>query len=188
MAELSGNQGLDISRITHLRIVDVVGAVSGGTASLDSLGNVINDPWPTNFQTSGFDLDAVGVLHAAPDPWNAWLDDNFEAAQRTDAEITGPDADPDGDGKCNLVEYACGFLPNTPEPQPALIIRHTTGISALEYRQRTDRDARSWQRLTDSGAELVPGAVASSGAPLTTYTVTPAADAPRGLFRLKIVR
>ena len=26
-------------------------------------GNIINDPWPTPFNTCGFDLDAVGVMH-----------------------------------------------------------------------------------------------------------------------------
>jgi hypothetical protein len=31
--------------------------------SRDSKGNIINDPWPTNFASSGFDLDAVGVIN-----------------------------------------------------------------------------------------------------------------------------
>ena len=29
----------------------------------DSQGHQINDPWPTNFPTGGFDLDAVGVIN-----------------------------------------------------------------------------------------------------------------------------
>jgi hypothetical protein len=32
-------------------------------SSMDCLGNKINDPWPTPFDTGGFDLDAVGVIH-----------------------------------------------------------------------------------------------------------------------------
>jgi hypothetical protein len=32
-------------------------------ASNDSQGHQINDPWPTNFPTGGFDLDAVGIIH-----------------------------------------------------------------------------------------------------------------------------
>ena len=32
-------------------------------SSMDSIGNKINDPWPTPFDTGGFDLDAVGVIH-----------------------------------------------------------------------------------------------------------------------------
>ena len=44
---------------------------------------MINDPWPTNFSTGGFDLDAVGVVH----------------------EKTLP-ADINGDGIVNLADYA----------------------------------------------------------------------------------
>jgi hypothetical protein len=32
-------------------------------ARYDSQGHQINDPWPTDFPTGGFDLDAVGVIH-----------------------------------------------------------------------------------------------------------------------------
>jgi hypothetical protein len=32
-------------------------------SSMDSVGNKINDPWPTPFDTGGFDLDAVGVIY-----------------------------------------------------------------------------------------------------------------------------
>jgi len=61
LAELTGTPGLDIGRITHVRIVDVVGSV-GAHASLDSAGRPINEPYPTQFPTGGFDLDAVAVL------------------------------------------------------------------------------------------------------------------------------
>ena len=33
-------------------------------ASYDSQGNIINDPFPTPFETGGFDLDAIGVIHS----------------------------------------------------------------------------------------------------------------------------
>lgn len=70
---------LDLSvGITHVRIIDVVGRVNpvlapdGQTVlwspSVDSLGNIINDPYPTPFSTGGFDLDAVGVIHLIPEP------------------------------------------------------------------------------------------------------------------------
>jgi hypothetical protein len=35
-------------------------------SSMDSVGHKINDPWPTPFDTGGFDLDAVGVIHQQP--------------------------------------------------------------------------------------------------------------------------
>jgi hypothetical protein len=57
---------VDPNQINFVRIVDVVGALALG--SLDSLGNPVNDPYPTAFASGGFDLDAVGVLHTVPEP------------------------------------------------------------------------------------------------------------------------
>ncbi len=51
---------LDLSRVTHVRIVDVVGDGS----ALDSFGRPIYDPHPT-MGSGGFDLDAVAVLRAS---------------------------------------------------------------------------------------------------------------------------
>jgi hypothetical protein len=67
--ELSGVSALlNIDAVTHVRIIDVVGSLNDLYASRDSLGNKINDPWSTPFASSGFDLDAVGVIHAVPEP------------------------------------------------------------------------------------------------------------------------
>ena len=30
----------------------------------DTANNIINDPWPSSFSSSGFDLDAIGVIHS----------------------------------------------------------------------------------------------------------------------------
>ncbi|HPT17508.1 MAG TPA: DUF4465 domain-containing protein, partial [Kiritimatiellia bacterium] len=56
---LAGTPGLDVRRITHVRIVDV----KGDGSNLDSYGNPIYDPTPP-WGPGDFDLDAVGVLHA----------------------------------------------------------------------------------------------------------------------------
>ncbi len=61
--ELPNNELLDKNNITHLRLIDVVGSIDPMFASFDSEGNIINDPFPTPFPSSGFDLDAVGVIH-----------------------------------------------------------------------------------------------------------------------------
>lgn len=60
---------LDINAVTHVRIIDVVGSINPLYASYDSLGNIINDPFATPFNTGGFDLDAIGVRYEAiPEP------------------------------------------------------------------------------------------------------------------------
>ena len=63
LEDLVGTPNLDVNFITHIRLVDVVGAVNGAYGSVDTAGNLINDPYPTNFPIGGFDLDAVGAIH-----------------------------------------------------------------------------------------------------------------------------
>ena len=61
--EVEDNELLNKNRITHVRIVDVVGNIDPDYATKDSEGHIVNDPWPTPFASSGFDLDAVGVIN-----------------------------------------------------------------------------------------------------------------------------
>lgn len=64
LEELNDKPGLNINSITHVRVVDVVGSVNSTYATYDSEGNKVNDPYPTPYPSGGFDLDAVGVIHA----------------------------------------------------------------------------------------------------------------------------
>ena len=61
--EVEDNPLLDKNKVTHVRIIDVVGNIDPEYATYDSEGHPVNDPWPTGFNTSGFDLDAIGVIH-----------------------------------------------------------------------------------------------------------------------------
>ncbi|MES2620912.1 MAG: T9SS type A sorting domain-containing protein [Bacteroidota bacterium] len=64
LEELKNEAGLDVNNITHIKLVDVVGSINNQYATQDQFGTKINDPYPTAFASSGFDLDAVGVIHA----------------------------------------------------------------------------------------------------------------------------
>lgn len=97
---------LDVSRITHVRVIDVIGSVDPAFGSRDSLGNLINDPWKTNFTTGGFDLDAVGAFYPAPTTHSAWVGHHFPSGGMSD-----DDEDPDRDGIANLIEYVVGSDP-----------------------------------------------------------------------------
>jgi len=57
---------LNKNAITHIKITDVVGSLNPRFASYDTANRKINDPWPTPFPSSGFDLDAIGVIHEQP--------------------------------------------------------------------------------------------------------------------------
>ncbi|MCS6819096.1 MAG: T9SS type A sorting domain-containing protein [Chitinophagales bacterium] len=63
LQDLDTAVGLDINNITHVRVVDVVGSIDPLYARYDAAGRPVNDPFPTPFNTGGFDLDAVGVIH-----------------------------------------------------------------------------------------------------------------------------
>lgn len=63
LAELADSTGLDISNITHVRVVDVVGTIDPLYATYDAFGHIVNDPYPTEFTSCGFDLAGVAVLH-----------------------------------------------------------------------------------------------------------------------------
>ena len=171
LAELAGTPGLNIGRISHIRLIDVVGDVLQARGSRDSRGNWINDPWPTNFQTSGFDLDAVGVIHEAGDAWSEWL--------------AAPDADPDGDGRTNLVEWAVDSSPVSADRAPVLQLTAQADTVTLSF-HRADRadltltleqllDGTAWTPLT---AATTPGDV----------TLTLPREEARGLYRLRIIR
>ncbi|MDX2108870.1 MAG: PEP-CTERM sorting domain-containing protein [Verrucomicrobiota bacterium] len=60
--------GIDYDRISHVRLVDIV----GDGRALDSTGHPVYDPYPTNI-SAGFDLEAIGMLDAPA----AWFGDLY---------------------------------------------------------------------------------------------------------------
>ena len=61
--EISNDSLLNKGNITHIKIIDVIGNITPEFATYDSQNRKINDPWPTPFPSSGFDLDALGLIH-----------------------------------------------------------------------------------------------------------------------------
>ena len=57
------DENINKEHIVAVRVVDVVGSIQQELGSTDASGSLINDPWPTPFPSSGFDLDAIGVIH-----------------------------------------------------------------------------------------------------------------------------
>ncbi len=54
---------ININDIHYIKIKDVVGSINRNYCSYDAQQNVINDPYPTDFITGGFDLEALGIIH-----------------------------------------------------------------------------------------------------------------------------
>ena len=57
---------LDLADVRYVRIVDVIG--DGSTFDSQLPPAEVFDPYPTPFPAGGFDVQAVGVLHAVPEP------------------------------------------------------------------------------------------------------------------------
>lgn len=74
---------VDLSRISHIRIVDI----TGDGSCFDSLGHAIYDPFPTA-GSSGFDLDAIGVSGGAPYP-DSSLNEQPDPDKPADSEKAG---------------------------------------------------------------------------------------------------
>lgn len=64
LEEMKDSSNIDLNNIRFIRLIDVVGSINQIYGSKDSKGNLINDPFPTPYPSSGFDLDAVGVINS----------------------------------------------------------------------------------------------------------------------------
>lgn len=63
LESIADSSGINILHITYIRIVDVGGCLQTPFTTYDSQNHKINDPWPTPFDTGGFDFDAIGVIN-----------------------------------------------------------------------------------------------------------------------------
>lgn len=149
LAQLRHHQpALDINRITHVRVVDVVGSISPALGTLDSLGHPINDPYPTAHEFGGFDLDAVGAFSPVLTTYGAWT-----ASRNLVGNDALTTADPDHDGIPNLIAYLTGDTALTLETTSS---QTTLRFSRLAYRTggtlRVESSATlgDWQPLADS--------------------------------------
>jgi len=61
--DIKDSSGIDLNHITYIKITDAGGCLTEPFVTYDSQGHKINDPWPTPFDTGGFDIDAIGVIH-----------------------------------------------------------------------------------------------------------------------------
>lgn len=155
---LSG--AVDLSAITHIRIVDIP-----GTGQFkDSLDNPIFDAHPT-IGSGGFDLEAIGAI-SMPVTFAEW-----ETIKGIPPALRGTHADASGNGIANLLEAVLGRDPLTPEHGPATTLQFHPGESAspgLSF----SRDTRladvvvEVQAATASMSDWLPAARAVGTAPL----------------------
>ena len=140
------------------------------------------------------------VVISLPPTYALWKQASFTPAEQADPAISGANADPDGDGLSNLMEYAFGLDPKVADPAALPAVSMQNGALTLTYTRLHDAgdltyaveasdDLISWS----SGTGLAPATQELSVTPLdlTRDSVVVCDNAPinsasRRFLRLKI--
>jgi surface-anchored protein len=143
---------------------------------------------PGLYPTSDYAVDfAVSVLPA----YELWRrDGRFTAAERADRLVGGPAADPDADGRPNLLEYALGAEPRVADaPAAAPRVELLGGAPALRFRPRADpllvytvRHSADLARWSEAWSARGSAALAAEDA----VVPAPATPAPGRFLRLDV--
>ena len=158
---------------------------------------------------------AQAVVALRDKPYDAWRHDAFTAGQLADAAVSGEAADPDGDGLPNLLDYALGASPATPddaavsprlevvaddlapgadpnEPAPRrLVLRHSepAGRADVVYIVEWASDLSGPWRSGAEVVELVSRVVGEDGSSAVVSRAVHALGAqPRQFLRLRVER
>jgi alpha-mannosidase len=140
--------------------------------------------------------------------YDAWKAQKFSLPEQGTTSISGPNADPDGDGSENLQEYAFATEPKIPQasqtPTSEVTVNHQKYL-AISFPQRSDaldvvyviRSSPDLQNWTDMGS-LVGGEgagvsfMSSSGIGTTTTVLArdllPLSDGPRRFLKVEVRR
>jgi acyl-CoA thioesterase-1 len=82
-------------------------------------------------------------------PFDSWRKSSFTASELLDPQISGDNADPDGDGIPNLIEFFTNRLPNLTDQAPA-------AISSFESMNGSDFQTLTYTRAIASGLTGIP--------------------------------
>jgi hypothetical protein len=128
-------------------------------------------------------------------PFEFWKADHFTAAELADPAVSGPEADPDGDGLANLFEYALGTDPL------GLGVggRYVAGLAAdglddfLTVSAVRNPDATDVLFAADVSDDLARWTndvtvLQDDPAAFSARDNTPVSAAPRRFLRLKVIR
>ncbi|MEI8042732.1 MAG: alginate lyase family protein [Verrucomicrobiota bacterium] len=102
--------------------------------------------------TAVFTNVLVEPLGASYAEWQNWV---FTARGITNAALTGPNADPDGDGRSNLAEYWLGSDPLSADTVPAVKVIGMTSGPALRVQYRERKNAADLGRVFQSATDLI---------------------------------
>lgn len=104
--------------------------------------------------------------------YSQWLSDNFTEEELNNAELEetlwGANADPDGDGLVNLVEYAIGTPPREPNSGPGAVLVEKDGHNYLSLAIRRRKDP-ALQLAVEAAGEVADGSWSSDASVLEQF-------------------
>ncbi len=144
----------------------------------------------------GWDLKSAAILNS-PLPvltFTEWQPLYFTAGELANPALSGSNADPDGDGGSNLMEYAAGSLPRraTSFPAPAQIFLHpedTPTHAAARLFRSTRLTGYTWQAQASeplSGWNGTPVTLTDFPWEWTVRYPTPLSTTTRGFLRFRL--
>jgi Ig-like domain CHU_C associated len=150
----------------------------------------------TNSEGSADSTTATATVIA---PFVSWTNSIFPVGDRNNPLITGPSADPDGDGITNTSEYLLGLSPLSANPPPTpqttlannqISLKFTArAATGPGYTGRTRRYALEANNTLDptSWAPVVGYTDILASDQSITYTPANSSTLPRQFYRLKII-
>jgi hypothetical protein len=167
--------------------------VSGANLTVTGTGSVtVRAAQAGNGNYAAANVDRTFTVSANFDSWELGY---FTVPELADANVSGPNADPDGDGHANLVEYALGLAPKTPDTGGLPEISTDATHWLLTYVRPIDRSDATCTveystNLTSWTAILpIDHTLLSTNAGIETWQAKyPLASATNIFYRLKVSR
>ncbi|MBK8475725.1 MAG: hypothetical protein IPL39_05285 [Opitutaceae bacterium] len=130
--------------------------------------------------------------------WPAFLTQHFTPAERTDPTVGGPQADPDFDGLCNLLEYAFSRDPRSAEHStpldftggvaaPSFSFEQPHAVADLTYALESSVDLRNWTEVPFTEYTRSATAVSPTVDRIVLELAVPPPTA-RQFYRLQVAR